>query len=186
VVSSPNSPDTCISWQFWSTLGSAIILTLTSCLQAMLKAAATFMFTGNLNTASWASPSYKTTSSLASIPSDCGGFLVSKLTRLIFPIEAAFIPSRPTIAPEGVYILQWLSDAILLSFPRKLFPIRAPMLMIITSFPALRTFGTYFITASGDAASITRSTLLNISSKFKTALPSTFADNLFALSRSTS
>ena len=78
-----------------------MIFTSISILQAMLKEAATLMFTGNFSTASEAFPSNNISSSSTSLPNDLGDFLVVRDAFLMFPMDAALIPSKPTIAPDG-------------------------------------------------------------------------------------
>ncbi|OPX57543.1 MAG: hypothetical protein A4E25_02188 [Methanobacterium sp. PtaB.Bin024] len=158
-----------------------MIFTSASLLQAMLKVAATFMFTGNLRTAALAFPSYNTVSLSTEIPSDLGGFRVIRLTSVILPMEAALIPSKPTMAPEGVYILDLFSIAIVSRWFLNSGSIKAPTLMITTFFPLLRIRGIISTTAWGDAASITRSTWFNMSLISWTAIPSVLDANFLAL-----
>ena len=88
VLNSPKSPLTTTSWTFLSTLGSTMILTSISILQAMLNEAATLMFTGNFSTASEAFPSNRTSSSSTSLPKDFGAFLVVNEACVILPMDA--------------------------------------------------------------------------------------------------
>jgi hypothetical protein len=93
---------------FLSTEGSDIILTSISLPHARLNAAATFMFIGNFRTASPAFPSYSMVSSSAETPRDLGGLRVTSVALSILPIEAALMPSIPTMAPDGAYIFALL------------------------------------------------------------------------------
>ena len=132
----PNLPSTVISCTFLEREGSAITFTFVRSkpIPARLIVAATFTFAGKALTASEAGPSKSRVSFSifsSSIPraSMCGaparfrgGFRVVRVTEEISEAEAEFIPSIPTIAPEGKYSLQLFCSASLKSFSRVLHP----------------------------------------------------------------